>query len=279
MSNTETVSINTGDEAAKGPSLEESLKSLQEEGLIAPDDETPVAQGGAKDTKQGSTEERPAWLPEKFKSPEDLAKAYDELQRKQGAGKTDETPADAPQVTPEERKAAEDATKKAGLDLNEVSVEYNTQGGLSEATYSKLAEAGYPKDMVDIYIEGLTARYTTIETEAKKVAGGDDGYGEMIDWAIGNLSPEEQAAYDKAVNSGDRHRVLQAVKALKADYERAIAADRSEEPEAVVTAKGKTSGNVYSHQDEWLADLADPRYDSNEAFRQQVMAKLARSKI
>ena len=38
-----------------------------------------------------STEERPEWLDEKFKSPEDLAKAYNELQSKLGETNEKET--------------------------------------------------------------------------------------------------------------------------------------------------------------------------------------------
>ena len=90
MSEQNTVSINTGDEGAKGPSLQEQYDALVKEGVIAPDGDTPqdestkVAQGGADGTSEGSNDERPSWLPEKFKSPEDLAKAYDELQKKLG---------------------------------------------------------------------------------------------------------------------------------------------------------------------------------------------------
>ena len=39
---------------------------------------------------QASSESRPEWLPEKFKSPEDMAKAYAELEGKLGGNKPTE---------------------------------------------------------------------------------------------------------------------------------------------------------------------------------------------
>ena len=40
--------------------------------------------------QQGEAQERPEWLEEKFESPEDLAKAYTELQKKLSTGNKEE---------------------------------------------------------------------------------------------------------------------------------------------------------------------------------------------
>lgn len=283
----QTVTINTGDEGAKGPSLEEQYQALVEEGLIADGGEEPGDNPGETksqekpEAKKGSTDERPAWLPEKFKSVEDFVKSHQELEKKLGSGKKDETVEEAPkpQATAEERKAAEEATKKAGLDLSVVSKEYADAGGLSEETYSKLDAAGYPKEMVDIYIEGLTNRLNATTNAAYAITGGEQGYGEMIDWAIENLSEDEQAAFDAAVNSNNKATVTMAVKGLKATMDAALKASASEEPEEQISRGGKVPSTVYETLDDYMADLNDPRYDSNETFRRQVMAKLDRSNI
>ena len=73
-----------------------------------------------------------------------MAKAYAELEKKQSQGRKADDDDDAesagetPQATEEERKAAEEATKKAGLDLQKVSQEWYENEGLTEETYGKL---------------------------------------------------------------------------------------------------------------------------------------------
>lgn len=286
MSETQTVTINTGDEGAKGPSLQEQYDALVKEGLIAPDGDTPGADEAGKaqekkDAKKGSNDERPSWLPEKFKDEAAFRAAYDELERKQAQGKKPEAGAGdgANKPTAEERKAAEEATKKAGLDLGAVSREYLNGGKLTDDTYAKLGEAGYPREMVDIYIEGLSARAASATAAAYEAVGGEQAYGEMIDWAIKNLPEDEQEAFDEAVNSNNKAKALIAIRGLKASMDAAKKAEASEEPETNVNAKGATSSTVYETMDDYMEDLNDPKYDTSETFRRKVMAKLGRSKI
>lgn len=293
----ESATIEPLDDNHGAPSIEEQYEALKSEGLIADDDDTNSAdtsaeqdaQGGASEDAEGSTDER-SGVPEKFRNEdgsvntEALMAAYAELERKQ-SGNPEEEAAEAPEAksgepTAEERAAAEEATKRAGLDLNEVSAEWNQNGGLSEDTYTKLDGAGYPREMVDIYIEGLLSRNAGVTQEAYNIVGDQEEYQAMIDWAVDNLSEEEQAAFDEAVNSRDKRRTLTAIKALNSDYQAAMAeleADASEEPEVTVSGKGHAKADVYTSEAEYMEDVEDPRYDSSEKFRNAVIAKLARS--
>lgn len=273
----------------KGPSIEEQYEALKAEGLIAEDGESPSDALGGAEGEPGEAE-RPSWLPAKFKSAADMAKAYAELERKQSRGDDDEADeegddegdeddaTDESVATPEERAAAEEATKKAGLDLTEVQSEWDAEGGLSDETYDALEKAGYPREAVDVYIEGLLARNNAAFTTAYGIVGGEDAYGEMVAWAADNLSDEEIEAYDEAVNSRNTGKVKAAVKGLNAQWMAAIAAESSEEPEDAITPKGgQRTGSTYESHDDFMNDLNDPRYDESETFRAQVMAKRARS--
>ncbi|MER9205200.1 hypothetical protein [Mesorhizobium sp. M0771] len=284
----QTVTLNTGDEGNKGPSIEDQYKALVEEGVIADDGDIPGQEAKASTEKDApakdSNEERPSWLPAKFKTVEAFLKSHEELEKKLGSGKKEEAPVEEaetpkPQASVEERKAAEDATKKAGLDLSTVSQEYLDKGGLTDETYTKLDAAGYPKEMVDIYIEGLTNRLNVTSNAAYDVTGGQEGYGEMIDWAIANLTEDEQGAFDRAVNSNNKATVLMAVKGLKATMDAAVKANASEEPAEQISKGGKTPTTTYESLDDYMADLNDPRYDTSETFRRKVMEKLDRSSI
>ncbi|KQR67874.1 capsid assembly protein [Rhizobium sp. Leaf341] len=274
-------------DGATGPSLEEQYEALKAEGLVSDDDTgastgaTPVAQGGAEgDHEEASTDdERPSWLPAKYKTVEEYVAYVSELEAKQGGTADDTAAPKGNEPTAEERAAAEAATTKAGLDLNTVSQEWADNGSLTAETYTKLADAGYPKEMVDIYIEGLTNRANAVQSQAFELVGGADSYGEMIDWAIQNLSDEDQAAFDSAVNSNNPRQAMLAIKGLKADWEASLMEDLSYEPESPVSTKGAAPVNTYQSLDDYMEDLNDPRYDTNESFRASVMAKLSRSKI
>jgi hypothetical protein len=269
--------------SSSDPSLEAQYEALKAEGLVSDDaegasTETPqVAQGGAEGEQDGG-EDRPSWLPEKYATVEDYLAYVKELEE----GKTQEDPEETPEyaeATPEERKAAEEATARAGLDLNNVSKEWFDNGGLTDDTYAKLEKAGYPKDMVDIYIEGLTSRTNSAVNDAYALVGGEDKYGEMIDWAVDNLSDAQQKAFDAAINSNNPAKAMLAIKGLKADWTAALAADASEEPEVQINGKGGPKADTYASLDDYMEDLNDPRYDTNETFRKKVAQKLSRSRI
>ena len=73
--------------------------------------------------------------------------------------------------------------------------------------------------------------------------------------------------------------VVMAVKGLKATMDAAVKATASEEPDEQIGKGGKVAAAVYETLDDYMADLNDPRYDTNETFRRQVMAKLDRSNV
>lgn len=282
MPTVQTTTITDPDNS--GPSLEDQYEALKAEGLVTDDAEgasteaPKVAQGGAEGDQEEAAD-RPSWLPERFASVEEYVAYVNELEAAAGAEDDDGEGDEAPQATPEERAAAEEATKKAGLDLNTVSAEWHTNGGLTEETYTKLDAAGYPREMVDIYIEGLTNRSNAVVSQAHALVGGEAQYGEMIEWAIDNLSPADQEAFDAAINSNNPSKAMLAIKGLKADWSAAVAAEASNEPEVQLNGKAAPAANVYQSLDDYMEDLNDPRYDTNETFRNQVAVKLSRSKI
>ena len=72
--------------------------------------------------------------------------------------------------------------------------EYADNGELSEDSLVELEKAGIPRSVVANYIEGVQAISVNIETDIKSLAGGNEGYKEMIAWAKDNLSKEEIVA-------------------------------------------------------------------------------------
>ena len=259
----------------KGPSLQESHDQLVKEGVIQ-DETTDQNDDGVSlgDGNGAGADERPSWLPEKFKTPEDMAKAYAELEKKQSQGKPKAPPADDNAGDGEAQSAADEAVQSAGLDMGSLQAEYDEAGELSDASYEGLEKAGIPREMVDDYIAGLEARANVYSSSVKALVGGDEAYEAMITWAKDNLTDDEIDAYDEAVNSFDQGKAKAAVNGLQARMQLAEGAP----PQRQVSGRG-VSSDVYESQAQIEADMNDPRYSSDEAFRQRVYAKMARSNI
>ena len=219
-----------------------------------------------------TTEERPQWLPEKFKSPEDLAKAYAELETK--LGKPAESKAD-PNAQPAPDQVQQELASK-GLDLSEFSSEFNTKGELSAESYDKLEKAGYPRNYVDQYIEGQKARAALYESEVRAVAGGEQSFSEMIEWAKSNLNPTEISAYNAAIDSGDPNIAKLAVAGI---YQKFTNARPTEPTLFKGTTNASGSSDVYESIAQMQKDMASPEYKTDPAFRARVQAKLGRSNI
>lgn len=234
---------------------------------------TPPVEGENTQSPDDQTEDRPSWLPEKFKSPEDLAKAYSELQAKLG-GKEPDAADPAKSQTPDD-KQVQDALQSKGLDLNTFSEEFSKNGALSPESYEALEKAGYPRNYVDQYIEGQKARGALYESEVKSVAGGEAQFAEMQEWARVNLSVDEINAYNKAIDSGDPSQAKLAVAGI---YQK-FAANRPSEPNLFKGSNSAPSSDVYESIAQMQKDMATPEYKTDPAFRAKVERKLARSNI
>lgn len=251
----EAVTIPTQD---NGPSLEQEA----------------AAQEAAKQTHdpklagEEGTPERPEWLPEKFKTPEDMAKAYSDLEKKLGSGK----PADQQEA----QEAAQEAVEGAGLDMAALSTEYAEKGELTEESLAKLAKVGITKDMVDAYIAGQEAQAKAVQAELLGPVGGEEAYGEMVQWAADNLSDAEIEAYNRVLEGGDMNAVKMAVENLHSKY----TANVGVEPARQLNGKGGDgNGSVYESVADLMKDMGNPEYERNPAFRAKVEQKLARSSI
>lgn len=212
---------------------------------------------------------RPEWLPEKFNSPAEMAKAYAELESKLGAKPT-ETPAEQ---TPDTAKVEQQLEAK-GLDLRDFSKEFAEKGALSQESLDKLAKAGYPKEVVDQYIAGQQALATQTENAILANVGGREGYDQMAEWAKTAMGEEELAAYNNIMDSGNTDAMKFAVNSLKQRYEAAVGKDPK-----LLQGKSVASVEAFESSAQVTQAMRDPRYKADPAYRAQVQAKLARSNV
>lgn len=258
-------------------------------GQLPVDPNAPVTQPKAGPSK-------PAWLPEKFwdassgqPKVEALAGSYAELEKRFSsepkAPEVKATPASKPNLelpkkaetpTPEVKSTeqqAQQATRLSDADLFEFSKEYDQNGQLSPETYTKLESMGHSKGLVDSVIAGQLALRQVTRAETTALVGGDDAYTEMASWAAEALSPEERSAFDRAVLGTDSGARKAAVLGLHARYQ----ASAGNPPAATVrgTAGNGGTGNAFRSQGEMIAAMKDPRYKTDSAYQQDVIARVA----
>ena len=228
------------------------------------------AQMQAEAAEQQPEGERPQWLDEKFESPEDLAKAYQELQAKQSKGESEET-----EEEEEEGEEVEEERSESNDTIAAASLEWHETGELSEDTYESLQNAGISREMVDSYIAGQTAMADNETNAVKNEVGGADSYAAMLEWAGDNLEPDEIEAYNSMVESGNLSQAKVAAKGLYAQYVSA-----GGKPPKL--SQGNTSGSAikpFSSTAQITQAMSDPRYKSDPAFRQSVQDRIEISNV
>ena len=220
--------------------------------------------------------EQEGLLAGKYKTAEELEKAYGELQKKLG---------DQEKTTEEETSQTEDqvepeANPTTAL-ITDASAEYAEKGELSQETLAKFSEMS-SKDLVQAYME--TYKNQTQQAEVadltdsevntiKNSVGGESAYDNVIGWSNANLSKDTMQAFDSLVGSGNAKAIELAVSGLKAQMENAT----GYEGRMLSGKSPQNSGDVFRSQPELVAAMNDPRYDSDPAYRQDVIAKLERS--
>ena len=208
----------------------------------------------------------------KYKSAEELEAAYIELQKKLGeSGNQQEEPE-------QQTEEPEDTTSILDKLWEESSSE-----NISQETLDELAKAD-PNDLAKMYLEYRSQaeqgnqRAVMTDQDVKQLkglVGGDKQYNEMLGWAGQNLSEKEIEMYDSIMDKGDPAAAFFAVQALAYRYQDANGVEGN-----LVQGKAPASNTgAYRSQAELVQAMSDPRYDSDPAYRQDVMRKLERSNI
>jgi hypothetical protein len=224
----------------------------------------------------------------KFKSQEELLKAYKELESKLGKkGQEEEEyaseePAEASQ---DESDQVEDVEEKPSSEavsyMSQLGEEYAKTGTISDDAIERLSQMDQ-KELIQSYLQyyqqsAAQNQQVQLQTEQinaiKESVGGDAAYGEIITWAAQNLSSEEINDYNTVTNSGNPIAIRFAVQALQARYQR----DEGYEAPLVTGKKADTGLKPYRSQAELARDIANPLYSSDPAFRADVEERLARS--
>jgi len=250
----------------------------------------------------------------KYRKPEDLEKAYLELQKKLGdqesepsidkIDREEESTKEEPTVSKEDFYTEDgsvnyDTTKQVyGEQVSNIFKENNidpfkmndyfmeNNGTLSDEMYETLGNAGLNKSLVDSYLKGVRENtgYDSVDEapmltdaeikEVHNIAGGESGYDQLMSWATDNLSDADCKNFDEVVETGNKAAVTFAVKALMGQYEDAVGRDSN-----LIQGKKAAPPETYRSMAEVVRDMGNPLYEQDEAYRDDVRRKLEASNL
>ena len=249
----------------------------------------------------------------KFKTVQDMANSYKELEGKLGSVTEEDQVSESTEETtgvPEgyEEYYQEDGTvnyesvnetygeilgeifKENSIDPFKISAEFHkNEGEIPEDMYQSLLDAGLSKNAVDSYLTGRAAEMGYIEGEegaAEELAqeevkgirdsiGGDEAYSKMVSWALDNLSRPEIEAFNEATNTMSGPQLSMMVQGLYTRYQNAMGVEPT-----LYSGRTATSGPTpYRSTAEVVAAMSDPRYGKDVTYTEDVQRRLGGSDV
>ena len=231
-------------------------------------------------------EQQEQLLAGKYKNAEDLESAYLELQKKLGSNDDEEGEDYEGEDEGEgDYEEVPDASPAISL-IEEASAEYYANDGeLSPDTISKFSSMS-SQDLVNAYIEiqrnNPQAQQNQVAdmseasvNEIQNAAGGEQAYDQLTNWAAQNLPDQEIDAFDNLIDSGNVDAIKMGLTALQSKYNEA----NGYEGRMLQGKKPSTSGQVFRSQAELIQAMSDPRYETDPAYRNDLLEKLDNSDL
>lgn len=200
---------------------------------------------------------------------------------KEPAETNNEEKADESKAVEDTIKATKESTEEAaktlsekGIDYGALTTEYEEKGALSEDTYKKLADAGYPKAVVDTYIRGVEAANEAFVNSVYTAAGGKTEYDKLSNY-IQSKGKDAVEGFNDALMNGSLSTVKMLINGFKAEMTL-----RNGTQKASVLGSGSPAGTSgFTNEADMDKAMDDPRYGVDEEYTKQVTKRLSKSKF
>lgn len=161
--------------------------------------------------------------------------------------------------------------KAKGVDFNQAIKEYNEYGALSSKTMADLAQAGYPAEVIEGFIESRQNLESEFTNAVYTSAGGEQAYNKVIEWAQGNLSPKVLNSFNRAIDNNNLEAVTLMFEGMKAKM---VAKQGTRNP--TIMGGGVTNGGAkgFSSKQEVVAAMSDPRYGTDPSYTRSVEMRM-----
>lgn len=177
--------------------------------------------------------------------------------------------------------AAVEAGKVTADDITAIKAEYASKGELSEASYAKLAEAGYTKRFVDSFVRGQEALAEQYAAGVVRYAGGAEQFNRILSHLESN-DPSTREALEAAIVRKD----IATTKALLNLAGKTLGKAVGVKPKRTITTQAKPvvapkapQTEAFSSKADMIKAMSDPRYLRDAKYTMEVRAKVAASSL
>lgn len=170
-------------------------------------------------------------------------------------------------------KALEKDLRNKGVDFKQAIKEYEESGNISSRTLANLVNAGYPKEVIESFIEGRHAIEERFTKAVYETAGGEEEYFKMTQWAANNLPQSTLKAFNKALDSDD----LDLISMMVAGIQSKMNATRgTSNPTLLGSTQGAGGGEPkgFASKQDMIKAMSDPRYARDPAYTRSVEQKM-----
>ena len=278
---------------------------------LTPDEQDSLQVGEALEQEQNNL------LAGKYKTAEELEKAYGELERKLGeqgnkdSGTDDKTEvSESDEVSQEKKEASEDTQdfylEDGKVNYDSVNREYGEQlgdifknsevdpwaiskhfhdnnGTITEDMYGQLESAGLARQTIDAYLDGRRAEsgYANEDLTNRQIDSVRDSVGgkSEYDKIVGWAGQNLSKEDIESFDTLISSGNVGAIKLAVSGLKTQYEAANGYEGKMYTGKAPQTSSDVFRSQQELVAAMSDPRYDEDPAYRQDVIEKLDRSDV
>nr|DAL31756.1 MAG TPA_asm: capsid assembly protein [Caudoviricetes sp.] len=170
-------------------------------------------------------------------------------------------------------KALEKDLRNKGVDFKQAIKEYEESGNISSRTLANLVNAGYPKEVVESFIEGRHAIEERFTKAVYDSAGGEQEYFKMTQWAANNLPQSTLKAFNKALDSNDLDLISMMVAGIQSKMD---ATRGTSNPTLLGSTQGAGGGEPkgFASKQDMIKAMSDPRYARDPAYTRSVEQKM-----
>lgn len=170
-------------------------------------------------------------------------------------------------------KALEKDLRNKGVDFKQAIKEYEESGNISSRTLANLVNAGYPKEVIESFIEGRHAIEERFTKAVYDSAGGEEEYFKMTQWAANNLPQSTLKAFNKALDSNDLDLISMMVVGIQSKMN---ATRGTSNPTLLGSTQGAGGGEPkgFASKQDMIKAMSDPRYARDPAYTRSVEQKM-----
>lgn len=178
----------------------------------------------------------------------------------------------------QQQQATEELQKdlaERNVDFKSLEEEYTKNGRLSSASLEALANAGYPKEVVDAYISGVEATQEKFYNAVVGFAGGEDEYRQVAQF-VSSQGDKAVQDFNDTINTGNLGVINMVIQGVKANM-KAVNGTTNQTILGQSTGGTADNTNAFLSKQQMLDAMNDPRYDKDPIYRKQVEQKIINS--